>query len=202
VNSNWEINLENPILWSLAIAAVLGAGILLALWKKAGGRTVPAQLKPGQSLPYFAAVDEDGNRVSSAELAGAPAILLFVRGSWCPFCSKQVADLTKVYKEITDAGAKLILVTPKPLGTTRRVAEMFGVEFDFWLDESLEIANLLGITLESGVPDEQQRDYGEDTLWPTSLVVDGNGVIRFSELSKFLADRPNPEKLLDVVRNL
>jgi peroxiredoxin len=202
VNSNWEINLENPILWSLAIAGVLGAGILLALWKKAGRRTVPAQLKPGQSLPYFAAVDEDGNRVSSAELAGAPAILLFVRGSWCPFCSKQVADLTKVYKEITDAGAKLILVTPKPLGTTRRVAEMFGVEFDFWLDESLEIANLLGITLESGVPDEQQRDYGEDTLWPTSLVVDGNGVIRFSELSKFLADRPNPEKLLDVVRNL
>ncbi len=163
---------------------------------------MPAQLQPGQSLPEFQAVDDNGNQLSSADLAGSPAILLFVRGSWCPFCSKQVANLTKVYKEITDAGAKLILVTPKPLETTRRVAEMFGVEFDFWLDESLEIANLLGITLESGVPDEQQRDYGEDTLWPTSLVVDANGIIRFSELSKFLVDRPNPEKLLNVVRNL
>ncbi len=194
--------MENSILWIIGVAIVLVAGILLALRKKAGGRTVPEQLKPGQSLPDFHAVDEDGNKLSSADLAGAPAILLFVRGSWCPFCSKQVANLTKVYKEITDAGAKLILVTPKPLETTRRVAEMFGVEFDFWLDESLEIANLLGITLESGVPDEQQRDYGEDTLWPTSLVVDANGIIRFSELSKFLVDRPNPEKLLNVVRNL
>ena len=194
--------MESPILWSLAIAVVLVAGILLALWKKAGGRSVPQQLKPGQSLPDFQAVDEDGNKLSSAELAGAPAILLFVRGSWCPFCCKQVASLTKSYKEITDAGAKLILVTPKPLDTTRRVAEMFGVEFDFWLDESLSIAKKLGIVLEAGVPDEQRREYGEDTLWPTSLVVDANGVIQYTELSKIVVDRPNPEKLLNVVRNL
>jgi peroxiredoxin len=186
----------------IVVAILLVAGILLALWKKAGGRTVPEQLKPGQPLLEFQAVDEDGNRVSSTELAGGPAIMLFVRGSWCPFCSRQVADLTKVYKEITDSGARLILVTPKPLGTTRRVAEMFGVEFDFWLDESLAIAKRLGIVLEAGVPDEQRREYGEDTLWPTSLVIDANGVIRYSELSKILMDRPDPEKLLKVVRNL
>lgn len=181
---------------------LLGAGILLALWKKAGGRPVPKQLKPGQLLPEFQAVDEDGNRLSSAELAGAPAILLFVRGSWCPFCSKQVANLTKVYKEITDTGARLILVTPKPLDTTRRVADIFGVDFEFWLDESLEIVKRLGLVLEAGVPDEQRNEYGEDTLWPTSLVVDANGVIRFTELSKVLVDRPNPEKLLKVLRDL
>jgi peroxiredoxin len=172
------------------------------MWKKAGGRRVPEQLKPGQPLPEFQAVDEDGNRLSSSGLAGAPAIMLFVRGSWCPFCSRQVADLTKVYKDITDSGARLILVTPKPLETTRRVAEMFGVEFDFWLDESLEIAKRLGLVLEAGVPDEQRNEYGEDTLWPTSLVIDANGVIRFTELSKILVDRPNPEKLLNVVKKL
>ena len=194
--------MENPILWSVVVAIGLVAGILLALWKKAGGRSVPAQLQPGQPLPEFQAVDEDGNRVGSAELAGAPAIMLFVRGSWCPFCSKQVANRTKVYKDITDSGARLILVTPKPLETTRRVAEIFGVDFDFWLDESLAISKQLGIVLEAGVPDEQRREYGEDTLWPASLVVDANGVIRYSELSKFLMDRPNPEKLLNVVRNL
>ena len=165
-------------------------------------KPVPDNIRPGQPLPQFQAVDENGDRLSSSDLAGAPAILLFVRGSWCPFCSKQVADLTKVYKEITDAGAKLILLTPKPLETTRRVAEIFGVEFDFWLDESLEIAQQLGIVLEAGVPDEQRKEYGEDTVWPTSLVVDADGVIRFTEVSKFLVDRPNPEKLLQIVRNL
>jgi peroxiredoxin len=194
--------LDNPILWISVVAVVLVAGILFLLWKKKGGRPLPDSLKPGQPLPEFQASDEDGNQLSSTDLAGAPAIMLFVRGSWCPFCAKQVADLTRVYKEITDSGARLILVTPKPLETTRRVADIFGVEFDFWLDESLEIAKQLGIFLEARVPDEQRKEYGEDTLWPTSLVVDANGIIRFAELSKFLVDRPNPEKLLDVVRNL
>ena len=194
--------MENPVLWIVAIAAVLVVGFLVASRKNIRTKPVPDNIRPGQPLPQFQAVDENGDRLSSSDLAGAPAILLFVRGSWCPFCSKQVADLTKVYKEITDAGAKLILLTPKPLETTRRVAEIFGVEFDFWLDESLEIAQQLGIVLEAGVPDEQRKEYGEDTVWPTSLVVDADGVIRFTEISRFLVDRPNPEKLLQILRNL
>ncbi len=194
----------NTIYWLIGIVAV--AGVLFALRDKLAGmlrgRPVPDKLKPGQPLPDFQAVDEDGNRVSSSELAGTPAILLFVRGSWCPFCSKQVANLTRVYKEITDSGAKLILITPKPLATTRRVAEIFEVDFEFWLDDSLEIVKQLGLVLEAGVPDDHRKEYGEDTLWPTSLVVDANGMIRFTELSRFIADRPNPEKLLKVLRNL
>ncbi len=192
--------MDNAIFWIIGVVVV--AGLLYALRDKARGRPVPDNLKPGQPLPEFHAVDEDGNRISSAELAGAPAILLFVRGSWCPFCSKQVADLTKVYKEITDFGAKLILVTPKPLETTRRVADIFEVDFQFWLDDSLEIAKQLGLVLEAGVPDDYRKEYGEDTLWPTSLVIDANGVIKFTELSRFIADRPNPEKLLKVLRRL
>ncbi len=195
--------MDNTIFWSVGIVlVVVVAGVLYALRNKARARPVPDGLKPGQPLPGFQAIDEDGNRVSSAELAGAPAILLFVRGSWCPFCSKQVASLTKVYKEITDSGAKLILVTPKPLAMTRRVADMFGVDFRFWLDDSLAIAKQLGLVLKAGVPDDYRKEYGEDTLWPTSLVIDANGVIKFTELSRFIADRPNPEKLLKVVRGL
>ena len=178
------------------------AVVLFAMRGKLRGRPVPDRLQPGQPLADFQAIDEDGNPLRSTELQGAPAILLFVRGSWCPFCSKQVANLTKVYKEITDSGARLILVTPKPLETTRRVAEIFEVDFEFWLDESLNIARQLGLVLAAGVPDDYRKEYGEDTLWPTSLVVDANGVIRFTELSRFIADRPNPEKLLGVLKNL
>ena len=192
--------MDNAIFWIIGIVVV--AGLILALRKKARGRPVPDILKPGQRLPDFQAIDEDGNSVSSSDLAGAPAILLFVRGSWCPFCSKQVANLTKVYKEITDSGAKLILITPKPLDTTRRVADIFGVDFQFWLDDSLKVAKQLGLVLEAGVPDDYRKEYGEDTLWPTSLVVDANGVIKFTELSRFIVDRPNPEKLLKVLRDL
>lgn len=192
--------MDNIIYWIIGI--VLVAGVLWALRDKFRGRRVPDQLKPGQPLPEFEAVDEGGNPVRSSDLAGAPSILLFVRGSWCPFCSKQVANLTRVYKEITDSGTRLILITPKPLETTRRVAEFFEVDFKFWLDESLNIARHLGLVQEAGVPDDYRKAYGEDTVWPTSLVVDANGTIRYTELSRFIADRPNPEKLLGVVKKL
>ena len=52
-----------------------------------------------------------------------------------------------------------------------------------------------------GVPSGWHPDYGDDTFWPTALVVDGDGRIVFVELSKFIADRPDPKKLLAAIRS-
>ena len=177
-------------------------GIAVAAWlmrDRFRKRAMPGQLRAGQPLPVFEAEKENGETVSSTDLRGQPAVLLFVRGSWCPFCSRQVKNLTSHYKEINESGARLILVTPKPLETTRRVADMFEVDFEFWLDRSLAAADKLGIRAEAGVPQSHRGEYGDDTMWPTALVVDADGVIRHSELSRFIADRPNAEKLLSRV---
>ena len=93
-----------------------------------------------------------------------------------------------------------ILVTPKPLETTRRVAEFFEVEFDFWLDDQLTVTRQLGLLLNSGVPGSYEREYGKDTVWPTALVVDAAGIIRYTALSKHISDRPNPTILLREIR--
>ena len=178
----------------LAVAAV----VAWRFWRP--GRPVPAVLQPGQPLPDFLAYDEHGNPVRSTQLHGTATVMLFVRGNWCPFCSSQVENLTVHYKDIIDLGARLILVTPKPQETTRRVAAFFEVEFDFWLDDDLSVARQLGLLHESGVPGDHQKEYGEDTVWPTALVVDPTGIIRYTELSRFLADRPNPETLLGELR--
>lgn len=188
--------------WALIAGAVVVVAALLIFRDKFRGKAVPDELRPGQPLPSFSAVDENGDPLSSTDLAGRPSVLLFVRGNWCPFCSKQVKNLTRFYKEINDSGAHLILVTPKPLETTRRVADFFDVKFEFWLDESLAIGKQLGLVQESAVPDDYEKEYGSDTLWPTSLIVDSEGIIRHTELSRFIADRPDPEKLLRIVRAL
>lgn len=181
------------------LVAIVVAAAAATLWfarERLRGRAVPEQLRPGHTLPAFEALDEQGNTVRSTDLRGRTAVLLFVRGNWCPFCSRQVADLTAHYKEIGDLGARLILVTPKPLQTTRRVAEFFDVKFDFWLDQDLRATRQLGLLLEGGVPRKHRDEYGVDTVWPTSLVVDADGVIRHAELSRFLADRPDPSTLV------
>ncbi len=187
-------------------AILLGIGALLAAvavgfrFRSRGLRPTPPQLEPGSPLPDFGAVDEQGHPVGVADLSGSPAVILFVRGNWCPFCSRQVSDLTQYYREIIDLGARLILVTPKPLETTRRVARFFEVDFDFWLDENLAATRQLGLLQEDGVPEDYDREYGRDTIWPTALIVDADGVIRYTELSKHISDRPDPQVLLREIR--
>ena len=181
------------------VILLLAAGAWYGLARR-GNRSVPEILRPGHSLPDFRAFDERGDPVRSTDLIGAPAVIIFVRGNWCPFCSSQVEDLTAHYKDIVDLGARLVFVTPKPLETTRRVAQFFEVEFEFWLDESLEVARELGLVLESGVPDDHRKEYGADTVWPTALVIDAAGIIRYASLSRNLVDRPDPAKLFHQLR--
>lgn len=185
------------IVIALVLLAVVGA---VAWIRTRGLRSTPPQLKPGEPLPDFRAIDEQGDPVRSIELHGAPAVLLFVRGNWCPFCSRQVSNLTQHYRDIVDLGARLILVTPKPLETTRRVAEFFKVEFDFWLDNELTVTRQLGLLHEGGVPKSYDKEYGRDTVWPTALVVDAAGIIRYTDLSKHISDRPDPRVLLREIR--
>ena len=183
----------------LALLAVLALAAVFWIGQR-GLRATPSQLTPGSPLPDFQAVDEQENPVYSAALRGAPAVILFVRGNWCPFCSRQVSNLTQHYRSIIDLGAKLVLVTPKPLETTRRVAEFFNVEFDFWLDDELAITRQLGLLQEGGVPGSYKKEYGRDTIWPTALVVDAAGIISYTALSKHISDRPDPELLLKEIR--
>lgn len=189
-------------IWFLVGGIIVIAVGIFVFRDKLRGKPVPSAIRPGKPLPEFTATNENGETLHSTALRDKPSVLLFVRGSWCPFCSKQVANLTKYYKEITDSGARLILITPNPLETTRRVADFFAVDFEFWLDDSLTIGRKLGLVQEGGVPKDSRAEYGADTLWPTSLVVDPDGVIQYTELSRFIADRPNPEKLLAVVKRL
>lgn len=175
------------------VVALVSAWIWVA---RRGQRPVPSQLKPGRPLPDFHATNEQGDPVRSTALHGAPAVVLFVRGNWCPFCSTQVSNLTKYYKDIIDLGAKLVLLTPKPLETTRRVAQFFEVEFEFWLDDSLVVTEQLGLLHEAGVPADYNKEYGRDTIWPTALVIDAASIIRYTELSRQISDRPDPELLL------
>ena len=187
------------LVWFL-IAAVLIAVAWIA-FRRWLGRPVSPALRRGEPLPEFAAVDEQGNAVHSTQLRGHATVILFVRGTWCPFCSSQVKTLTGHYKDIIDLGGRLILITPKPLDTTRRVAEFFEVDFDFWLDESLAIARQLGLVQPAGVPRDFHDEYGADTVWPTAIVTNADGKITYAKLSKMLADRPNPKELLEAVRD-
>lgn len=190
------------VVWTIVAIVVVLALVAVVLRKVPCGPEVPEQLRAGHPLPHLKATDEHGNALDSNSLVGQPTVLLFVRGNWCPFCNKQVEKLSSHYKELTSLGARLIFITPKPLQTTRRVAEFFEVEFDFWLDDSLALARSLGLVQVKGVPSGSIEEYGEDTVWPTAIITDADNVIRYSKLSRYIFDRPDPELLVTELKKI
>jgi peroxiredoxin len=189
-------------IWIVAIALGLLAAFAWIAFKRKAGPALPENLRIGRQLPDFTAVDDTGNVVGSRQLLGSPTILFFVRGRWCPFCTRQVEQLVGHYREMTALGAKLVFITPKPVETTRRVAEFFKVEFEYWLDDDLSAARQLGLLLPGGVPAGFEKEYGEDTMWPATFIVDSDGIIRFAKLSRLIVDRPDPKVLLRALRQL
>lgn len=187
--------------WIAVVVAVFAlAAFVFVRYRK--GRRLPDSLQVGRALPSFEATSESGAIVRSDDLRGAPAVLLFVRGNWCPFCGRQVSQLTRSYRRIDELGARLILVTPKPLETTRRVAQFFEVDFEFWLDTDLAVARQLGLLLSNGVPASHRDEYGTDTLWPAAIVTDVGGVIRYANISKAIVDRPSPDRFVQALESM
>lgn len=105
-------------------------------------------LGAGALVPSFSLKDAFGKSVSSSELFGKGAVVLvFYRGSWCPYCSLYLKTLQKWLVRIESQGAVVVGITAetpsrpmtfekKELSFTvlsdpkLKVSEKFGVVYD------------------------------------------------------------------------
>ena len=83
------------------------------------------RIEKGQPLPEFSALNLDEKPVYSRDLLGKPALLMFYRGNWCPFCVVQVKELAAAYRELGDR-ARIVLISPQPARKTRELAARAG----------------------------------------------------------------------------
>ncbi len=193
---------ETAIVTAIVVVVLLLAAALAVWLMGRPGEKASDRLVRGRRIADFTVQTEDGEPAGPSDLRGLPAVLIFLRGNWCPFCSAQVEDLTQDYRQINELGARLILIVPKPQQTTRRVADLFGVDFTFWMDPDLTAARRLGIVHAGGVPADYRDDYGTDTLRPVSVVIDSEGVIRYANRSKDVRERPDAAEFVKVLERL
>jgi thiol-disulfide isomerase/thioredoxin len=124
--------------WNLAAtsAAVLAGGGYLAylLWYSSFGRRAAPALATGQPLPEFEVFTSGGVAVSSRTLVGAPALVLFYRGNWCPFCVTQIREVAAAYRDLDRRGVKVVLISPQAEEKSVTLAGRFDVPMTFWTD--------------------------------------------------------------------
>ena len=86
-------------------------------------RTKTDPIKVGEVAPDFTLMDQNGRSVRLATL-NKPALLVFYRGYWCPFCARQLADLRSLPKPEDKFKVFAISVDPtdKSIGLANKIA--------------------------------------------------------------------------------
>lgn len=70
-------------------------------------------IQVGEEAPLFNVKNAFGKNISlGEELKKGPVILVFYRGSWCPFCNMHLHVLQENLETFKKYGAQLITVTP------------------------------------------------------------------------------------------
>lgn len=70
------------------------------------------RLTAGQLFPPLALATVGGGTLKLPDdLAGTAAVLLVYRGSWCPYCTTQLASFARAHDKLTGAGIRVVAVS-------------------------------------------------------------------------------------------
>ncbi|MHC3425147.1 peroxiredoxin-like family protein [Streptomyces sp. DT18] len=175
---------------------------------------VPAAVPaPGTPLPDADLLDGHGEPTTlAAARGGAPAVLVFYRGAWCPYCNLTLRTYEERVRPALDArGVRLLAVSPQRPDGSLTTAETNALTFTVLSDPGNKLAAALGILTESApAASEAQRALGIDVAaanadgtgaipMPTTVVLDAEGVVRWIDVHPDYTTRTEPEALVEAV---
>ena len=127
-------------------------------------------------MPEIALADTDGIVHNLSEFTAAgPAVLVYARGAWCPFCLRQLADYADRYRDFKQAGIEVFAVSPESPRRSRRLRTQLKLPFAVLSDSRFEVAKSFGLM--------GHEKAGEPT--PATLVLDGAHGVALSTLNQW-----------------
>lgn len=172
-------------------------------------------LLPGLAVPNVELKDQYGKTVSLSErFKEKTTVLIVYRGGWCPYCSKQLASVQKIEKELANLDAQLIAVSPdspEKLAETKITAP----SYQLLSDDSLTLAQTLGLAFY--LDDKTAKIYrnklgvnfvsldGEAKVAlpvPAVFVIDTNGLVHFQYANPNYKVRLTEDLLLAAVKSV
>lgn len=159
-------------------------------------------IKVGDVAPDFTLSDNFGKSVTLSEtVKDAPAVLIFYRGSWCPFCARQLADLRGLLKdgEKTRIYAVSIDAADKSNELIKKI-EKDGkgkINYSFLSDTGAKTIDRYGLR------DPRYKDEKVNGIpYPTVYVVDSERRIVWAKLEKDYKNRPTNAEIRAEIEKL
>lgn len=156
--------------------------------------TSPLKKKPGDKAPGFELLNALGEKRSLAGLLDSgKVILVFYRGTWCPYCNLQLAQYQQAMDHFKELGAQLVAISPQDPDNSLSIAEKNNLDFEVlsdpgnqvakefttifkYADTPLELMSELGIDFHSHYADDS-----EELPVPAVFIIDQDGTIKFAE---------------------
>jgi peroxiredoxin len=183
-------------------ALILVCWMIYLAWYSPFNHREAGLLASGQILPEFNLQNTSGEMISSRQFTGQAVVWLFYRGNWCPFCTAQIGELARKYREIEATGAGVLLISPQSLDKHKALAGRFDMPMQFLRDPGNRAAKKLGIFNAWGTPlGMQALGYDSDTVLPTVFITDQQGKIIYSHLTDNYRIRAEPDEFLRVLKD-
>lgn len=89
-----------------------------------------ALLHPGDKFPGLTVTRPGGSRLQlPGALDGDFGVVLFNRGSWCPYCNAQLRAFQRAKDRLADVGARVVALSVDDEATTADLIARHGLEF-------------------------------------------------------------------------
>jgi thioredoxin-dependent peroxiredoxin len=154
----------------------------------------------GDKAPDFALETPQGKQIRLSEAASdKPVVLVVLRGFpgyQCPMCNRQVQDFLQNGAALAGAAGRVILVYPGPPADLKARAEEFlsdkkiPANFELVLDPDYKFTNLYNL----------RWNAPQETAYPATFIIDPNGIIIFSNISKSHGGRVKAAEILAALR--
>lgn len=177
----------------LVMTAMMIAGSASAAVELAASAEQVRPLLLGSAMPEVALRTTDGKQTTlRTQVDGKPAILVFYRGGWCPYCNLQLSELRLIIKDVEALGYRLIAISPDRPEELSRTISKDKLDYILLSDSKAEALGAFGIGFR--VDDailEKYRGYGIDLEKasgedhhalpvPSVFIVDAQGILQFS----------------------
>ena len=193
---------------------ILSAAALLILGIVAQASADTERLKAGDTLPEVTVQDAGGKSVTLQQAVNSkPAVIVFYRGAWCPYCAKHLDALSGAEQDIKDLGYQLIAISVDQPSKLREMPAIAALDYTLLSDSSTDAAEAFGIAYQ--VDDATVKKYKEKFKidleaasgqthhrlpHPAVYIVDKSGVIKFAHVNENYRERLAPEKVLAAVK--
>jgi len=185
--------------YMLAAIAALSATLFLLLTFTSGLPRQPPAIAVDAFAPDFSALDAEGREFHLSELRGAPVLLKFYRGYWCPYCVAELAQLNGIARDFAALGVKLVALSSDRVDELRPFKRKHAWDITLLADPTLAVHRLFNVQQRNFTP---RRGPFRDLAIPTTILIDGDGRVLWLEQAIDFRVRPQALMVLAKTRSL